>query len=194
MNRNIKLNQLIKVALLGAIAYVLMFLEFRVPFMPEFLKVDISDLPAVIAAFAIGPIAGAGVELIKNMLHLMQTSTGGVGELANFLVGAAIVVTAGWYYKRNHSFKGAVIGLSLGVLMMALVGALANYFILLPFYAKIMPFEVIIDMSAAVNGSIVDKMTLVLYAIIPFNLMKGVAVSLLTLLIYKRVSPLLNTK
>lgn len=186
-----RLNVMIKVSLMSVIALVLMLLEIGVPIFPGFLKIDLSDLPAMIAGFAFGPIAGILVELLKNVLHLLRTTSGGVGELANFLVGSAFVAPAAIIYFKNKTKKGAIIGLVVGTLGMVIMGVLANKFIILPFYAKVMPLQAIIDMSALANPSIVDINSLILLAIVPFNLLKGILVSVVTVLIYKYVHRLL---
>ena len=192
MNRQSSVNLMVKIALLSVISFVIMFIEFPLPLFPPFLKIDLSDIGALVGAFAFGPMAGLAVELLKNILHLMRTSTGGVGELANFLVGVALVVPAGFIYKKNKSMKTAIMGLAVGTLVMGLVGALANYYILIPFYANFMPIDQIIGMAQAANALVVDLKSYILYAVIPFNVIKGIVVSILTLLIYKRISPLLH--
>lgn len=186
-------NSMVKIAFLSVIAYIIMLFEFPIPFFPPFLQIDLSDLPALIGSFALGPIAGIFIELIKNLLHLItKTNTGGVGELANFLVGIALVIPAGLCYSIKRKRSYALSGMLIGTLFMALVGALVNYFILLPFYAKMMPIEAIINMGTAVNSAITDLKTLVLYAMVPFNILKGFVVSVLTILLYKRISPLIT--
>lgn len=190
--KKISVSQMTKIAMLSVLAFILMQIELIVPIFPAFLKIDISDLPALIGAFAMGPLAGVAIEAVKNMLHLFQTSTGGVGELANFVVGTAIVFPAAMIYKRNKSKKSAIIGLAVGTIVMAIVGGLANYFVMIPFYTNFMPIDAIIGMGSAINESIVSIETLVLYGITPFNLFKGIVLSLLTLLLYKRISPILH--
>ncbi len=193
MNRQSSVNLMVKIALLSVISFVIMFIEFPLPFFPPFLKIDLSDIGALIGAFAFGPVAGIAIELLKNILHLFRTSTGGVGELANFLVGAALVAPAGFIYSKKKSMKTALIGLTVGTVVMALLGAFANYFILIPFYENFMPIDQIIQMAQAANALIVDLNGYILYAVIPFNLLKGIAVSVITLLVYKRISPLLHS-
>lgn len=195
-NKKFDLSTQLKITLMGVLAFIIMFMELPLPMFPEFLKIDVSDVPALMAGFALGPIAGVLVELLKNVLHLLRTSTVGVGELANFLVGAALVVPASIIYKKDKSRKNAIIGLLVGIVCMAGMGAIANYFILIPFYEKVMgfPVEAIVGMSAAVNGAIKDLPTLILYAIVPFNLLKGIVVSAITVALYKYVSPLLHKK
>lgn len=184
---------LTKISILSVIAYLIMFLEIPVMFFPGFLKIDLSDIPALVGAFAMGPAAGIMIELIKNILHFItKTTTGGVGELANFLVGIALIVPAAIAYRQYQSKKAAVVGVIIGTIVMGITGGLANYYILLPFYAKIMPMEQIIAWSAAANGAIVDMKTLIFYAIIPFNILKGIVVAVITSMLYKKLSPILK--
>lgn len=190
--RNSKTNTLVKTSMLSVIAFVLMMLESQLPFFPEFLKLDLSDLPALIAGLALGPLAGVAVEAIKNILHLLMTTTGGVGELANFVVGSSLVAPAAFIYQRRKSKSTAMAGLAVGVVVMACVGALANYFVLLPFYSTFFPLEAIIAMSAKANPAIKDMGSLILYGIVPFNLFKGLVLSVLTLAIYKRISRVMH--
>ncbi|MDN5351300.1 MAG: riboflavin transporter [Clostridiales bacterium] len=190
--KGLSVSQMTKVAMLSVLSFVLIQFELIVPIFPGFLKIDASDLPALIAGFAMGPLAGIAVEAIKNMLHLFQTSTGGVGELANFLIGTAMVAPAALIYKHSKSRRTAMIGLIVGTVAMAAVGALANYFVLIPFYTNFMPIEAIVGMGTAVNASINSIETLVVFGIVPFNLFKGVVLSALTLVLYKHISPILS--
>ncbi|QEK11347.1 ECF transporter S component [Crassaminicella thermophila] len=186
-------NGLVKIAILSVLSYVIMFIEVPIFFFPGFLKIDLSDLPALIGGFALGPAAGVIIELIKNLLHfLTKTTTGGVGEFANFLIGIALIIPACASYNKYKTKKGAITGIVIGIIAMSIVGGLANYYMLIPFYAKIMPLEQIIAWSAAANGAIVDVKTLVLYGIIPFNLLKGTIVAILTSVLYKKLSPILK--
>lgn len=186
---------LVKVAMLSVLAYVVMFLEFALPFFPSFLKLDFSDLIPLIGALALGPAAGLLTELLKNLLHLLTAShTGGIGELANFIVGSAFCMTAGWIYRKNKTKKGAIVALLCSMLVMILAGALVNFFITVPLYAFILGWstEMIVGMSNAVIPAIHDKLTLILYAFCPFNLLKSVILTLITIPLYKKVSPLLH--
>lgn len=187
-----KTKVMVKTSMLSVIAFVLMMLESQVPFFPEFLKIDLSDLPALMAGLAMGPLAGVAVEAVKNILHLLMTTTGGVGELANFLVGSSLVVPAAFIYQRKKDKRTALLGLAAGVACMAVVGALANYYILLPFYSTFFPIDAIVAMSAKVNPAIKDMGSLILYAIVPFNLFKGLVLSIITLAVYKRISRILH--
>ena len=131
-------------ALLSAMAYVLAFVEFPVPLSPSFAKMDLSDFPALIGAFAFGPISGLLIELVKNALQLMTTSTGGIGEIANFLMGASYVVAAGVIYKHRKTKKTALLACVAASLVMGIAAALANYFILLPLFETFMPLDQLI--------------------------------------------------
>lgn len=185
-------NTMTKISILSVIAFIVMFIEAPVFIFPGFLKIDLSDVPALIAGFALGPVAGVLVELLKNILHLLKTTTGGVGEVANFVIGASMVAPAAYIYHMRKDKHGAIIGLGVGIVIMSIVGALANYYVLIPFYQNFMPLDAIIGMSAKANGAIVDMETLILYGIIPFNLFKGVIVAIFTMLLYKKISRLLK--
>ncbi|SHJ59257.1 ECF transporter S component [Paramaledivibacter caminithermalis] len=188
-------NSLVKISLLSVISYILMLIDPPIPFFPGFLKMDLSDMPALIGTFALGPIAGVIIEFIKNLLHLItRTSTGGVGEFANFLIGSSLIIPSGIFYAKNRKKSTALLGMLLGTILMAIVGGLANYYILIPFYAKVMPLDKIIAWSASANAAIKDLKTLIIYAIVPFNLLKGIIISIFTILIYKKISHLLIRK
>ncbi|MCD7709045.1 MAG: ECF transporter S component, partial [Clostridiales bacterium] len=137
--------------MLSAIAFILMFLEFSVPFMPAFIKMDISELPALIGSFAMGPACGVLICLIKNLLHLTVTSTAGVGELSNFVLGVMFVLPAGLMYRLKKTKKMAVAASLVGAALMAVFSVASNYFVVYPFYYNFMPKETII---AAYNAII----------------------------------------
>ncbi|MCR4950345.1 MAG: ECF transporter S component [Solobacterium sp.] len=186
-------RSLAKIAILGALAGALMYLEFVIPPFPTFYKLDFSDIPALLGAFAMGPAEGVLIEAVKIFIKFLikPTSTLGIGELANFTVGCALVLPAGMIYKRNKTRKTALIGMAAGTLIMTLIGAAFNYFVLIPVYAKAFGMEAILGMASAIAG-IKDLGTLVVFGTIPFNLIKGVIVSVITILLYKKVSPLLH--
>ncbi len=188
----ISLRVLVSVSMLAAISFILASIEVSIPIFPTFLKMDFSDFPAFIIAFAFSPIAGVLVELVKNILGLFTTSTGGVGELANFVINASMVFTAGFIYHRHKTKKSAVIGLAIGTVVKAIVGGTMNYFVLLPLYSVFIPIDTIIQMSAEIVPFINSKLDVVLYSIVPFNLLKGIIVSLITIVIYKKISPILK--
>ena len=187
-------RNMVKISILAVISMVLMFFDISTWFAPPFLKIDIADLPALIGAFAMGPMAGVLIQLVKNLLNLMVegSATGGVGELSNFLVGSVFAYSAGFIYHRNKTLKNAIIGLVVGVLVMTTIASLSNYFIVFPLYSKLMPLDQIIQMAAALNSRVVDYKTMIIYAVVPFNILKGTIVSLVTILIYKKISPILK--
>lgn len=187
---------LAKIAVLGAVAFVIMLLEFPLPFVPSFYKLDFSETAVLIGGFALGWLPAVCIEALKIVLNLLFTgsTTAYVGELANFLIGCSFVVPAAVIYGKNKSRSTAVKGLLAGGLCMIVVGALMNGLVLLPAYSYFyhMPMEVLIGMGSALIPAIQDRLTFVLFATVPFNLVKAVLVSVLTMLLYKRVSPLLH--
>lgn len=180
------------VGMLGAVAAILMFIEMPLPMMPAFLKLDISELPAVIGAFALGPGAAVWIELVKNGLHISNTQTMGIGELANFLVGVCFTVPIGYLYKKRPDFSGTVLALLAGTLSMVIAASVLNYVILLPLYQMVLhfPLDKMVALGGAANPYIVDLKTFIVLAIAPFNLIKGMVVAAFTLLIYRKVLPL----
>jgi riboflavin transporter FmnP len=187
-----RLRKLVVIAMRSAIAFGLAFLEFPVPLSPAFARYDFSDIPALIAAFALGPLAGVLVELVKNVLQLLSSSTGGIGELANFVIGVGLVLPAGLIYRRHKTRKMAVVGCIIGSLVMAVDAGLVNYFILIPMFNIFMPIEEIIAAFGQIIPFIHTKADVILYNCVPFNLIKGAFISLITILIYKRISPILK--
>jgi len=187
---------LTRVSVLSVIAFLLMYVEVALPFFPEFLKIDISNVPVLIGTFAMGPWIGVMIMLVKNLLHLVfKGATMGIGELADFIIGSSFMLTAGYVYKYRKSLSGALLGMVLGTVVMAVVGSLMNYFVLLPLYqiALGFPVKAVVAMGTKVNKHIVDLKSLVVLSILPFNLLKGSITSLITLLLYKRVSPILRS-
>ncbi len=187
-------RMLVSCAVGAAISFVLMLLDFSLPFAPAFIKLDLSDLPALILSFSFGPLAGLFTELVKNLLHLFVTTTGGVGELSNYLLGVAFVVPAGLIYQRRKNRKTALIAMMVGTLCFSLVGVLSNYFIMFPFYTKVsgIPMEAIIAMCQKILPFVDNQWEVILLSVTPFNILKGLIVSVVTFVIYKRLSPLLR--
>lgn len=185
-----------KVGLLGAISFVLMYLEIPLWFAPGFYKMDFSEVAVLIGAFTLGPIPGVAIELIKILLHLILkgTTTAGVGDFANFLIGCAYIVPAALVYRKHQTIKGALTGLGLGTACMTALGSLLNAFVLLPVYATAfgMPLQKIVEMGTAINPAIDNLGTFVLFAVVPFNLLKCVLDSIFTVLLYKKVSGILH--
>lgn len=181
-------------ALLSALATVLMMLSFNVPFMPSFIKLDFSELPALLASFSIGPVSGVTVCLIKNLINLPLTTTGGVGELANFLMGITFVLPAGLMYRYRKSRVGAMLASIIGAVSMALLSLPINYFISYPAYAKLLPIHVIVGMYQAILPSVNGLLMCLVTFNMPFTFIKGLLNVLLCFLIYKPLSPLLHGK
>ncbi len=195
MNSSKNVNRLVKISLLVAMAFVLMLFDFPVPGFPPFLKFDLSDLPALIGGFALGPVAGVAIEGGKVILNLLFTgsATGGIGEFANFIIGASFVFVAAVIYHKNKTKKSALIGLALGTIAMTVVGAVFNYYILIPLYATMYGgMESIIGMSAEGNSAISSLAGIIIIGITPFNILKGLVVSVITFASYKKVAPLIN--
>ena len=179
-------------AILAAVSFGLQFLELPMILSPGFAKFYFSELPAIIGGFAYGPLYGVVIELIKNLLHLTVSATGGIGELANFVIGSALVLPAGIIYKMNKSRKTAIIGCAVGSVCMGIVAAVMNYFVLLPLFQKFMPMEEMIAAFASFIPIIKTKLDVVLVNALPLNILKGVVISLITMLLYKHLSPILK--
>ena len=186
------------IGIFGAIAAVLMYFEFSLPFAPSFYQIDLSEVPVFICSFSLGPVAGVVCELVKIVLKLVLkgTSTAFIGDFANFVLGCSFVLPATIIYHRFKTKKGALVGMGVGAGVMTVFGSLFNAIYLLPAFSAFygMPLEAIIGMGTAVNKAINSVSTLVLFAVVPFNLVKGVVVSVLTFLLYKRVERLFKMR
>ncbi|HEY9573964.1 MAG TPA: ECF transporter S component [Lachnospiraceae bacterium] len=192
-----KIRFMTQVGMLSALAAVLMLIEVPLPFLaPPFYKLDLSELPVLIGAMAMGPLAGVVIEFIKILIHLVMkgSQTAMVGEVANFIIGCSLVVPASVIYKMKKTRKRAVIGMMTGTVFMAFVGCFLNALVLLPAYAKAFgaPIETFIEMGSAINPNINGVWSFVFIAVAPFNIVKGFVVSLATLLLYKHISRLLK--
>lgn len=179
----------------GALGFVLMLLEFPLPFIiPSFIKLDFSEIPALIAAFAFGPWHGILVCLIKNLLHLFVTSSAGVGELSNFILGAIFAGCAGVIYKKLHNRKGALVGSVIGALIMAFISIFTNYFVVYPAFVVIygMPMEAILGMYKALLPAADNLFKALVIFNLPFNFLKGMLDAAVCFVIYKKLSPLLK--
>lgn len=191
-SKKVDTRKLTMTALLAAISSVLMFFSFNVPFMPSFIKLDLSELPALIAAFALGPVSGMTVCLLKNLVNLFSTTTGGIGELSNFLLGCAFVLPAGLLYRKTNSRTGALVGSLLGAVLMAGVSMLTNYYIVYPIYTVILPLEAIMGMYQAINPRVETLWDALLWFNLPFTLLKGLISVAVTMLVYKKISPVIK--
>ena len=186
------IRMLTMTAVLSAIAFVLAFFEFPVPLSPSFARMDLSDLPALVGAFAYGPVAGILIELVKNALQMFTSSTGGIGELANFIMGSSFVASAGLIYKLHKTKKTAMLACLIASAVMGIVAAIVNYFILLPVFEAFMPLDQLIASLGKFIPSIKTKLDVVLFNAFPFNLLKGIGISIVTMLLYKRLTPILK--
>ena len=181
------------IAICSAIATVLHVLDFPVLFIaPEFYKLDFSELPVLLCGFYLGPSATVACEGVKILLKLLvkSTSTAFVGDFANFVVGCSFVLPATIWYQAHKSKHSAIIGLALGTLSMAVLGSAFNAVYLLPKFAQLygIPLDAIIGMGAKIHGSIHSVPTFVMLCVAPLNVVKGVMVSVLTMLLYKKVA------
>ncbi len=188
-----------KMAMVGvfsATAVVLYVMDFPVPFAPPFYKLDFSEIPVLIGSFAFGPVAGVMIEFVKILLKLLfkGTDTAFVGDLANFMVGCSFVLPASFLYQFRKSKKHAIMGCVTGTLVMTVFGTAFNAVYLIPTFAKLygMPLDVIIAMGTKIHASIDSVVSLVVMCVAPLNLVKGASVSLVTMLVYKKLSPILK--
>lgn len=189
--RKSNLHKLALTGIFSSIGFLLMLIEFPLPFIiPDFIKMDFSELPALICTFAAGPVWGVAVCLVKNLLHLTVTSTFGVGELANFILGASFVLPAGLVYKKAHSKKGALIAVIIGSLIGAVVSLPVNYYITYPFYMNFMSEEAILSAYRIFMPSVKNLFQTLTVFNVPFNALKFALDSTVTVLIYKRISSL----
>ncbi|QFJ56173.1 ECF transporter S component [Pseudobutyrivibrio xylanivorans] len=193
-NKKVDVRSMTVTAMLSAIAFVLMFLDTAVPIMPSFIKLDVSELPALMASFALGPVYGVIVCLIKNILHLFITQTGGVGEFSNFILGAAFVLPAGLIYHHKKTKKNAIIGAVVGAVIMAAISFPSNLYVVYPVYYNFMPKDVIVAAYQAVApfAKINSIEQCLLLFNVPFTFVKGLISAIITVLIYQPLRPLLK--
>ena len=194
-NKLFTLKHLVLMGMFGALGAVLMLFEFPIPFIaPPFYGLDLSEIPVLVGTFSMGPLAGLVIELVKILVKLVlkPTTTGFVGEFANFCIGCSLVLRAGFLYKRNKTKKGALIGMIIGTVSMAVIGAVLNALVMIPFYSNFMPLESIIAAGAAINPVVSNVWTFAFACVAPFNLVKGALVSLITTLVYKRISIIIH--
>lgn len=190
-----KARQMTVTALMGAMSAVLMYIQIPLPmFMPSFIRFDLSELPALIAAFAIGPLSGVCVCLIKCIVALTKSYSGGIGELSNFLLGCSLVIPAGLIYKAKKTKAIAAVGALVGTVTMALVSIATNYFIVYPIYVKLglMTMDEIISAYKLLNSNVETLLDALVWFNMPFNFVKGLVSSGITMAIYKHISPVLK--
>ena len=190
---NLSVQYMTRIAVLGALSAILFMLEIPVV---AFYKLDVSTLPALLGAFSMGPMAGMAVLLIKDLFGMLHSSSMYVGELADFIMGAAYILPAALCYRYRKSRKSALLGMIVGTVAMIVVSVLVNWQIMIPFYMSAygMPMEAVIGMAQKALPFVDTELKLLLFVTAPFNLLKGVVLSALTFLLYKRLSPLLHVK
>lgn len=180
--------------MLIAVAIVLQYIEVPIPFIPSFIKLDFSDLPELIGAFAYGPVAGILIALVKNIIHLAVSQSGYIGELSNFILGAVFAAVAGLIYKKHKTMKGALVGGIVGAVCMALVSFPSNLYIVYPFYYNFMPKEIVLQAYQAIVPSMKSIEQSLLVFNMPFTFIKGLLCIVISMLIYKPLSPILKGK
>lgn len=190
---NLSVQYMTRIAILGALSAILFMIEIPVV---AFYKLDVSTLPALLGAFSMGPLAGLAILAIKDVFGLLHSGTMYVGELADFIMGAAYILPAALIYRYKKSRKNALVGMIVGTVAMIVVAVLVNWKIMIPFYMTAfgMPMESIIGMAQSALPFVDTEWELLLYVTAPFNLLKGIVLSALTFLLYKRLSPLLHVR
>ena len=182
-------------AMLSAVAFILQYIEIAIPIMPAFIKFDFSDLPALIGAFAYGPLAGVLIELIKNLIHCAFSQSATVGELSNFILGAVFVGTAGVIYKNKQNKTTALIGGVVGSVVMGLVCITSNYFVVYPvYYAAGFAEEAVLGMYQLILPGVKNILQCLVIFNLPFTIVKGLLSTVITMLVYKHLSPILKGK
>ncbi|MBQ6559684.1 MAG: ECF transporter S component [Erysipelotrichaceae bacterium] len=196
MRNRLSVRNIATIAILGVLGAILMLFDFPIAIAPNFYKLDLSDLPCLIGAFALGPVPAFFIQVIKIIVKMLlkPTSTAFVGELAAFVISTTYCVSAALVYQKNRTKKGAILAMLVGSLCMAIIGTFANYAFIIPFYVNWfhLPLETIIGMGNAIFPIIHDKFSFVLCCVLPFNLIKALIVDIVTFVIYKHVSPLLK--
>ncbi len=189
----IRTKDMTKVAMLSVIGFVLMYFQLPLTFVaPPFMKLDISDLPVLMGAFTMGPVYGIIIAALKNLMHIIfkGTMTAGVGELSNFIISSTFALVSSYIYRKHKTYKGAVLSMTVGVVAMTILAMASNYFVVFPLYGKVMPMDAIIAMGSAITPRIKGLFTMMIYSVLPFNLIKGFTTSAVMMLVYKKISPL----
>ena len=193
-SKKINVRALTVTAVMGALSTVLMMIEFSIPIMPSFIKLDFSELPALITGFAYGPLWGIAVCFIKNFIHIFVSTTGAIGEVSNFVLGAVFVGVAAIIYKKKKNKKWALLSCVISSAIMTVFSVFSNYFVVYPLYIKVlgMTEEMILGMYQAILPSVDNLFEAIAIFNLPFNFVKMIIVSLMCFVIYKRISPVLK--
>ena len=196
MKKYLSVKNISSIAVLGALSAVLMLFDFPIAVAPNFYKLDLGDLPALIGAFALGPVPAFFIQIVKIVIKLLlkPTSTAFVGEIAAFIFSTVLCVSAALVYRLDKTKKGAIKAMVIGSIAMVIAACLGNYLFIIPAYVNMfhLPLEKIVAMGNAIFAAVTDKFTFVLFCVMPFNLIKAVIVDILTFVLYKRISPLLK--
>lgn len=197
-NKKLGISEISKISILSAISFMLMFVKFPLPFSPNFIEMDIAELPALIGGFSMGPFAGFLIVCIKLILNIIikGTTTFYVGDLSNLIVSSTFVIITAVIYKKYKTKKSAIIALIIGSIAMSIVATISNSFFIFPLYAKILKLDlnVFVNMVSKINPLVKNYFTLMLFSILPFNLVKTFVTSFITSILYKKISPILKTK
>ncbi|GGE55564.1 ECF transporter S component [Priestia taiwanensis] len=188
MGKNSKVQKMVIIAVLSSIAYLLMMLNFPLPGLPPFLKIDFSEVPALIAAVIFGPLAGIGVEAIKNIIYVGlqgNYTVVPVGEIANFVAGCLYILPASYLFRKYHTIKGLTIGLVIGTILMTGIMSVLNYYVIFPAYTYFL------NMPAMSSEAVKD---VVVVGIMPFNAIKGIIIAIVLVLLFQRLKPWLQMK
>lgn len=193
-NKVFSTQNMIRMGLLTAISVVLMQFDFSLPIFPPFLKIDLGEVPAIVGVLVISPLAGVVIPLIKILIDslLFGSTTGYVGEVSNLIISVAYLLPLMIITSKHKSLKATLLGIILGITSMTIVGCISNYFIVLPLYSKFMPLEQIIQMGAKINPAITDMKSFVYLIIAPFNVVKSVIVSLVSVTVVKAILPVMS--
>lgn len=196
MKKIFSIKNITRISILGVLGAILMLIDFPIFIAPSFYKLDISDLPCLIGAFAMGPIPGLFIQIIKILIKLLfkPTSTAFIGEIAAFIFSSSYCVSASLIYQHNKNKKGAIRAIVISSIIMVVVSSVSNYLFIIPAYCKLykMPLEAIISLGSAIFPAVTNKLTFIVCCVVPFNIIKAIIISTLTLLLYKHISPLLK--
>lgn len=197
-NKKFGISEITKISILSAISVLLMLIKLPLPFAPSFMEVDIAELPALIGGFAMGPVAGFLIVCIKLLLNLVITGTKTfyVGELSNLIVSSTFVLTTSIIYQKHKNKKAALLGLFIGSIAMSIIATVSNYFVIFPLYAKILKLDLnaFVGMVSKINPLVKNYFTLMIFSVLPFNLVKTFVTSIVTSILYKKISPILKRK
>ncbi len=193
-NRLFSTQNMMRMGLLTAISVILMQFDFSLPIFPPFLKIDLGEVPAIVGVLVIHPLAGVIIPLIKILTDslIFGTTTGYVGEASNLIISVAYLTPLMIITSKSKSFKATMLGITLGIISMTIVGCISNYFIVLPLYSKFMPLEQIIQMGTKLNPAITGMKSFVYLIIAPFNILKSVIVSFVSVTVVKAILPAMS--